>query len=113
MDEIEFCPNCGNLLRLGKGEDGQSVLKCGCGYSKPYTKTSNKKNISEIQKKKLMKKTLVLEKLEGDSYPTTSIECPKCGNETAEYFQLQTRSADEPATTFYRCTKCNYRWRKY
>ena len=45
--------------------------------------------------------------------PTTSIECPKCSNTVAFWWLLQTRSGDEPATQFYRCTKCNYTWRFY
>ena len=41
------------------------------------------------------------------------IECPKCGNMEAYAWQMQTRSADEGATTFYRCTKCGHSWREY
>jgi len=26
--------------------------------------------------------------------------------------QIQIRSADEPMTTFYKCTKCSYQWRE-
>ena len=42
----------------------------------------------------------------------TSYECPKCPNKRAYFMQIQIRSADEPMTTFYKCTKCNYQWRE-
>ncbi|KFD47173.1 hypothetical protein M514_11942 [Trichuris suis] len=43
----------------------------------------------------------------------TNERCPKCGHDTAYFMQLQTRSADEPMTTFYRCANnaCAHRWR--
>jgi len=39
------------------------------------------------------------------------IQCGKCGAKETEYTQRQTRSADEPMTTFCTCTKCGARWR--
>ena len=47
------------------------------------------------------------------SLPTTKIECPKCKNDEAMWWFLQTRSGDEPPTQFYRCVKCNHTWRSY
>ncbi|UZJ51133.1 hypothetical protein CBS101457_000453 [Exobasidium rhododendri] len=40
--------------------------------------------------------------------------CSKCDNQKAFFMQLQIRSADEPMTTFYRCTnsKCAHQWRE-
>ena len=42
-----------------------------------------------------------------------SAECPDCGHKKAFFMQIQTRSADEPMTTFYKCCdmKCGHRWR--
>jgi len=45
--------------------------------------------------------------------PKVEQECPKCKNAHAYFWLLQTRSADEAETTFYKCTKCNYTWRTY
>ena len=39
--------------------------------------------------------------------------CPKCGNDQAYVWVIQTRRADEPPTRFFRCTKCGYTWREY
>lgn len=38
-------------------------------------------------------------------------QCRKCKSRKTVYYQLQTRSADEPMTTFVTCCKCNFRWK--
>ena len=45
--------------------------------------------------------------------PRVKVECRKCKNGEAYYWMLQTRAGDEPATKFFRCTKCKYTWREY
>jgi DNA-directed RNA polymerase subunit M len=45
--------------------------------------------------------------------PTVRQECPKCGNNLAYAWQVQTRGSDESSTQFFRCTKCNYTFREY
>jgi DNA-directed RNA polymerase III subunit RPC11 len=42
----------------------------------------------------------------------TSANCPDCGNQKAYFKQMQTRSADEPMTTFYKCVGCSYMWKE-
>ncbi|RXG53178.1 DNA-directed RNA polymerase III subunit RPC10 [Armadillidium vulgare] len=39
--------------------------------------------------------------------------CPVCSHPRAYFMQVQTRSADEPMTTFYKCCSqsCGHRWR--
>jgi DNA-directed RNA polymerase subunit M/transcription elongation factor TFIIS len=41
---------------------------------------------------------------------TDQFVCGKCKSRKCSYYQLQTRSADEPMTTFVTCTNCNNRW---
>lgn len=43
--------------------------------------------------------------------PTGMFKCSKCGKRETTYFQLQTRSSDEPMTTFHHCTNCGHRWK--
>merc|ERR1712232_682096 len=37
--------------------------------------------------------------------------CGKCKGTKTTYFQMQTRSSDEPMTTFVTCLGCNNRWK--
>lgn len=42
---------------------------------------------------------------------TEMFECSKCKQKKCSYSQLQTRSCDEPMTTFVYCTVCGHRWK--
>lgn len=38
-------------------------------------------------------------------------KCPKCHKRKVTYYQMQTRSADEPMTNFITCLYCDNRWK--
>ncbi|XP_060605935.1 transcription elongation factor A protein 1-like isoform X2 [Ruditapes philippinarum] len=42
---------------------------------------------------------------------TDLFKCGKCGKNNCTYNQVQTRSADEPMTTFVLCNECGNRWK--
>ena len=42
---------------------------------------------------------------------TDNFTCYKCQSKKCSYYQLQTRSADEPMTTFVTCLDCGNRWK--
>ncbi|KAL0144085.1 transcription factor S-II, central domain-containing protein [Mucor lusitanicus] len=42
---------------------------------------------------------------------TDMFKCGKCGGRKCTYFQMQTRSADEPMTTFVTCVGCGNHWK--
>lgn len=42
---------------------------------------------------------------------TDAFQCGKCKQKKCVYYQMQTRSADEPMTTFVTCTVCDHRWK--
>ena len=104
---MKFCPKCD--IRLKKNS-GSSIISCPkCNYTEGQ-ESEHQNKISE----ELKSDFLVLEENEGkDAMPTIEIDCEKCGNNQAVWWMLQTRSADEPTTQFYRCTKCEHTWRNY
>ena len=45
------------------------------------------------------------------SATTDDFTCHKCKSQKCTYYQMQTRSADEPMTNFVSCLECGNRWR--
>ena len=93
----------------------KSLLICKCGYQKEIQNKEDKIK-KEIQKKKdaLNKEVIVVNSFDKISVlPKVAKICPKCENKEAEAWQEQTRGADEPSTSFFRCLKCKYTWREY
>ena len=111
---VDFCPECSNLLRRSV-KDGKNVLACRCRYCEDSDEEDEELK-AKIQKKKddLTKNLIVVSSEDKITVnPTVSMECPKCGHTKAEAWQEQTRSADEPSTSFFRCLKCRNTWREY
>jgi DNA-directed RNA polymerase subunit M len=115
---MEFCPKCGTRLvpkRPKEGAKGRTVLACPkCGFKKklvakklePIPKViehSPQETIAVISKEEQKLRVL----------PTVRVECPKCGNNLAYVWQVQTRGSDESSTQFFRCTKCSHTFREY
>ena len=61
-----------------------------------------------IQMKKIRDKNKYEPVLEAS---TDDFKCWKCKSKKCTYYQLQTRSADEPMTTFVTCLDCGNRWK--
>lgn len=102
---MKFCPTCD--VRLKKTDSGLRCPKCGHGEDQEdsTTKLNEEEQVSEFT---------VLDENEGkETLPTIKIDCPKCNHNEAVWWMLQTRSADEPTTQFYRCSKCSFTWRNY
>ena len=102
---MKFCPKC--EVRLKKSSTTSAICPK-CGYSESTAKKTKKETKEELSKFNIV---------EGDegkeTLSTIKIDCEKCGNNEAVWWMLQTRSADEPTTQFYRCTKCSHTWRNY
>ena len=57
------------------------------------------------------KKKMDLLSSENKGQGTAMFKCGKCKERNCTYYQMQTRSADEPMTTFVTCLSCNNRWK--
>jgi transcription elongation factor S-II len=57
------------------------------------------------------KKKMELLSIENKGQGTAMFKCGKCKERNCTYYQMQTRSADEPMTTFVTCLTCSNRWR--
>jgi hypothetical protein len=55
--------------------------------------------------------SIVLQQAGPSQARTTMFKCGKCKGNDCFYFQMQTRSADEPMTTFVTCANCNNKWK--
>ena len=67
----------------------------------------NWKEIIELKSKK--------DKLKYELKPeamTDAFKCRKCGSRRTSYYEVQTRSADEPMTQFITCLDCSNRWKQ-
>ena len=62
----------------------------------------------KLEEKKLRLENKFFPKVEAS---TDNFTCGKCKSKACTYYQLQTRSSDEPMTTFVTCTVCGSRWK--
>ena len=105
---MRFCPKCDVRLKKSSSNSALSCPKC------DYSEAQGSEIQNNTSEEEPNSDFLVLDENEGkDIMPTIEIECEKCGNNKAVWWMLQTRSADEPTTQFYRCTKCEHTWRNY
>jgi len=72
---------------------------------------SDEKNEERSKLRKFAMEEMNLDWAKKDMLFTGMFTCGKCKGTKTTYFQLQTRSSDEPMTTFVTCMSCNNRWK--
>mmetsp|Transcript_21247 Transcript_21247/g.67267 ORF Transcript_21247/g.67267 Transcript_21247/m.67267 type:complete len:111 (+) Transcript_21247:105-437(+) len=106
-----FCPTCANLLLVEHGGIGDLRFFC---QTCPYIYNIDRK----MSKNVLLENKKVDDVLGGEdawkNVDKTEASCSACGASEAYFMQIQIRSADEPASIFYKCinVSCGYRWRE-
>src|SRR5579872_1022504 len=110
---MKFCPKCGTRLKF-KSQKPHPMLVCDkCGHTERAQATSAPSSTDIPEEAGSEIKILGEKEDKIKTMPTTNVECPKCGHNTAFWWFLQTRSGDEPPTQFFRCEKCAHTWRQY
>jgi DNA-directed RNA polymerase III subunit RPC11 len=105
---LSYCPTCANLLLV---ELDQGTMRYFC-QTCPYIYNIDRK-ISMIA---TLKRKEVDDVLGGENawknVQKTDVACPSCAYPQAYFKEIQTRSADEPATLFFKCAKCDFQWKE-
>jgi DNA-directed RNA polymerase subunit M len=112
---MEFCPNCGTRLipRKAKTESTLELFCKKCGYKKQIGTALEPVVTKVIQHGPQQLVAVINKDVQLSTLPTINVECPRCQNNKAYVWQVQTRGADESSTQFMRCTNCNYTFREY
>lgn len=114
-----FCPYCGTLLSLERGSNTPHFRYCcpTCRFVSPVRSQQTVECHVETGANggkfgHLLNDTelMIVDEKTGCK---TQVRCASadCGGQEAYFVQMQLRSADEPPTTFYECTKCKTRWK--
>ena len=96
---MKFCPYCSNLLLIEKTENLRYYCKT-CPYVLAVKKEFTSYNFYENNKSE----TIMGEKEIWENVSKTDATCRKCENDKAYFKEIQIRSADEPATLFFKCS---------
>jgi len=106
---LMFCPTCANILQV---EEGPNCLRFSCSTC-PYIHNIGKRIGSRTYPKLKQVDDVLGGSAAWENVDHTEATCPLCSHAKAFFMQIQTRSADEPMTTFYKCCKqeCGHRWR--
>lgn len=115
MSIMDFCPECGTRLISKREEEGKGALQMVCPKC-GYKKAGKRKLVVTAKRLKRSRKepiTVIGKEHQIRTLPTATKTCPKCGNNLAYFWQVQTRGGDEGSTLFFRCTKCDHTFREY
>ena len=114
-----FCNFCGTMLALSSSkflnnnknnyQSSNVELQC-MQCQQRYRDCKAISSTSFIPLRQILKAEIIRDSEQWANASSTTEPCPKCTNEKAYYLQIQTRSADEPMTTYYRCSKCAHNW---
>eukprot|EP01017_Pseudomicrothorax_dubius_P011997 TRINITY_DN1466_c0_g1_i2.p1 TRINITY_DN1466_c0_g1~~TRINITY_DN1466_c0_g1_i2.p1 ORF type:complete len:108 (+),score=6.06 TRINITY_DN1466_c0_g1_i2:140-463(+) len=106
---MNFCPLCANCLMIEKTSRGEFAFRC---LTCPYVYQIRQKVKSSIHLETKVVDDILGGKEAWENVDQTEAMCPKCGHNRAYFKQIQTRSADEPMTIFYKCCECGNQWKE-
>ncbi|KAB1204042.1 DNA-directed RNA polymerase I subunit RPA12 [Morella rubra] len=112
-----FCEFCGTMLSLKSTKYAECPL---CKFKRsakvanllPWSSEISEREISYVVTAEDIRRELGISHIHDQEVQLSKVKkkCEKCDNDEAEYWTMQMRSADEGQTTFYRCTKCGFKF---
>jgi len=104
-----FCPLDGTLLQLHLPTDSGASTQFFCA-SCPYSCDIRKRVTKTSHPKRKQVDDILGGAAAWENVDRTMAVCPQCSHNEAFFLQMQLRSADEPMSVFYKCTKCKTQW---
>ncbi|WP_255191085.1 transcription factor S [Natronobeatus ordinarius] len=108
---MQFCDDCGSMMKA----EGDRMV-CTNDDCAGSSERDRAREAAFVTTEKQSDEELI-ETEEGADFEgkpiATDVRCEECGSTEAYYTFLQTASADEPPTRFFKCTECGKRWRGY
>ena len=104
-NSIQRCPDIIDRIKSGElkaskiAEYPPEIIELNGKYAQALFKLRTK----ELEKEKIA--------MMYDEDYTGMFVCNKCKSKKTTYYQMQTRSADEPMTTYVTCHGCGLRWK--
>lgn len=116
---LVFCPKCGGIMVpvRRRGESKIKLVCRNCGYAME-TEDASVLEAYKMKARVRKEEPPSIITVKGSYVPpgasvVKGVRCPNCGYEEAYFWMMQTRSADEPMTRFYKCRRCGHSWREY
>ena len=110
---MQFCPHDGTLLQVNVADRDTpaSTLRFFCPLC-PYIHAPTRKHVLKVPTTPKKIDDIMGGAAAWENVDRTAVTCPLCAHGEAFFMQLQIRSADEPMTTFFKCSKvgCGHRW---
>lgn len=103
-----------NLKAKNNKELGVKIMTGTITTKQFVTMSSDELKSSELRKveEKLMEENIKNAQVAQETRSISAeLTCGKCNQRKVAYTQAQTRSADEPMTTFCECMNCGHRWK--
>lgn len=94
-------------LRQGLLKGHISVARFMAMTTQEMASDALRKEIEDIKADNLLK----VRSAKGNAAETDMFQCGRCKERRCTYTQMQTRSADEPMTTYVTCVNCGNRWK--
>ena len=114
---MEFCAECGSRLvpkKVNSGKQALVMLVCTkCEFKKQELNDNVKVSTKIIEHNPKQFVAVIGKEEQLSTLPTVRIDCPRCENNTANVWQVQTRGSDESSTQFFRCLRCGFTFREY
>ena len=116
--KMQYRNRCANLATLMRRPETHLVEKiinkeipsARIGFMKPEELWPEGPHAVAIREHDNLEKVRMLTS-DPDKVPDGAFTCGKCKSKKTTYYQMQTRSADEPYTCFFSCILCGHRWK--